>query len=202
MFGVAFSMTPSKCHVIVGRKMGPKDHRTLPAVQTGRKYPLLHQLQPQTPSPAPHPCASKTHASHHASMAAPGGTSLSNLLASMEPLLQPGNFVFATVPPSDTTFLSRIQTHAFEMLFRESEGWTLIASKTTAEALGLEAIFPCRKVTLGVHSSLDAVGFMAAITTRLAKISIGVNPVSGFYHDHLYVFERRRNNEGLPADHA
>ena len=135
-------------------------------------------------------------------MAAPGGTSLRNLLASMEPLLQPGNFVFATVPPSDTTFLSRIQAHSFEMLFRESEGWTLIASKTTAEALGLEAIFPCRKVTLGVHSSLDAVGFMAAITTRLAKISIGVNPVSGFYHDHLYVFERRRNNEGLPADHA
>jgi hypothetical protein len=36
-----------------------------------------------------------------------------------------------------------------------------------------------------VHSSLDAVGFMAAVTTRLAKINIGVNPVSGFYHDHL-----------------
>jgi hypothetical protein len=61
----------------------------------------------------------------------------------------------------------------------------------------LEGIFPCKKVTLGVHSSLDAVGFMAAITTRLAKISIGVNPVSGFYHDHLYVSERRRNNEAL-----
>jgi hypothetical protein len=130
-------------------------------------------------------------------MAAPGGTSLSNLLASMEPLLQPGNFVFATVPPSDTTFLSRLQAHSFEMLFRESEGWTLIANQTTVEAFGLEGIFPCKKVTLGVHSSLDAVGFMAAITTRLAKISIGVNPVSGFYHDHLYVSERRRNNEAL-----
>jgi hypothetical protein len=61
------------------------------------------------------------------------------------------------------------------------------------EALELEAIFPCRKVTLGVHSSLDAVGFMAAVTTRLAKIDIGVNPVSGFYHDHLYVFSKDRN---------
>jgi len=129
-------------------------------------------------------------------MAAPGGTSLSNLLASMEPILQPGNFVFVTVPPSDTTFLSRIQTHAFEMLFRESEGWTLIANKSTVDALGLEAIFPCRKVTLGVHSSLDAVGFMAAVTTRLAKINIGVNPVSGFYHDHLYVSEKDISDQG------
>jgi hypothetical protein len=126
-------------------------------------------------------------------MVAPGGTSLSNLLASMEPLLQPGHFVFATVPPSDTNFLSRLQAHSFEMVFCESEGWTLIADRSTVEALGLEAIFPCRKVTLGVHSSLDAVGFMAAVTTRLAKIDIGVNPVSGFYHDHLYVFSKDRN---------
>ena len=139
------------------------------------------------PNAAPALCSSASKRTRRttASMAAPGGTSLSHLLASMEPILQPGSFVFATVPPSDTTFLSRIQAHTFEMLFRESEGWTLIANKSTADALGLEAIFPCRKVTLGVHSSLDAVGFMAAVTTRLAKINIGVNPVSGFYHDHL-----------------
>jgi hypothetical protein len=115
----------------------------------------------------------------------------------MEPLLQPGNFVFATVPLSDTTFLSRLlQSHSFEMLFRESEGWTLIAEQASADALGLESIFPCRKVTLGVHSSLDAVGFLAAITTRLAESGLGINPVSGFYHDHLYVtlreLDRRR----------
>jgi hypothetical protein len=121
-------------------------------------------------------------------MRAPGGTSLKHLLGSMEPILQPGNFVFATVSPSDTTFPNRLlQAHPFEMLFRESEGWTLIAEQATADALGLESIFPCRKVTLGVHSSLDAVGFLAAITTRLAESGLGINPVSGFYHDHLYV---------------
>jgi hypothetical protein len=121
-------------------------------------------------------------------MPAPGGTSLKHLLGSMEPILQPGNFVFATVSPSDTTFPNRLlQAHPFEMLFRESEGWTLIAEQATADALGLESIFPCRKVTLGVHSSLDAVGFLAAIITRLAESGLGINPVSGFYHDHLYV---------------
>ncbi|TIM21889.1 MAG: ACT domain-containing protein, partial [Mesorhizobium sp.] len=41
--------------------------------------------------------------------------------------------------------------------------------------------------TLNIHSSLEAVGFLAAITTRLAAAEIGVNPVSAFYHDHLFV---------------
>jgi len=31
------------------------------------------------------------------------------------------------------------------------------------------------------------VGFMAAVTTRLATAGLGINPVSGFYHDHLFV---------------
>ena len=47
-------------------------------------------------------------------------------------------------------------------------------------------------ITLNIHSALDAVGFIAAVTTELARHNIGVNPVSGFYHDHLFV----------PADRA
>ncbi|RVA88555.1 ACT domain-containing protein, partial [Mesorhizobium sp. M7A.F.Ca.CA.004.02.1.1] len=54
------------------------------------------------------------------------------------------------------------------------------------------ASFRCRMVTLNIHSSLEAVGFLAAITTRLAAAGMGVNPVSAFYHDHLFV----------PADRA
>lgn len=116
---------------------------------------------------------------------APGATALNTLIASMEPILQPGSYVFATVPPSDPSFQDRLKSLPFEMLFREREGWTVITEQSTVDALGLEAIFPCRKVTLGVHSSLDAVGFMAAVTTRLAESGLGINPVSGFYHDHL-----------------
>jgi len=43
-------------------------------------------------------------------------------------------------------------------------------------------------VTLDVHSSLDAVGFLAVVATRLReRCRVGVNPVSGFFHDHLFV---------------
>jgi len=120
---------------------------------------------------------------------APGILSLTSLLATMTPILHPNTYLFATTAsPSDTIFQHRLlkSQHPFEMLFRESEGWTLIAEQSTIDAIGgLESAFPCRKVTLGVQSSLDAVGFMAAVTKRLATAGLGINPVSGFYHDHL-----------------
>ncbi|EXJ78160.1 hypothetical protein A1O3_09321 [Capronia epimyces CBS 606.96] len=47
--------------------------------------------------------------------------------------------------------------------------------------------YPCRMITCDVHSSLAAVGFMATLATRLARRGISVNPVSGFFHDHLFV---------------
>lgn len=51
----------------------------------------------------------------------------------------------------------------------------------------MDYFFPCRMITLNVTSSLEAVGFMAVIATELSKRGMGVNPVSGFYHDHLFV---------------
>ena len=66
-------------------------------------------------------------------------------------------------------------------------GWG--TSNGTPESLnsGLGGVFPCRLITLEVHSALDAVGFLAAVTARLAAEGIGVNPVAGFHHDHLFV---------------
>lgn len=112
-----------------------------------------------------------------------GETDLKTLLASMTPELLDGIYVFATLAPGV------LQAKGLDpvMVFREREGTTLIVTEDAAGAAGLAASFRCRMITLNIHSSLDAVGFLAAITTRLAAAGMGVNPVSAFYHDHLFV---------------
>jgi hypothetical protein len=113
----------------------------------------------------------------------PGEKSLAKLLATLTTTLHPVTYVFATVK-DESTLPPLSETQLF---FRESEGITVITSLDYAKATGLEYFFPCKMITLNVTSSLEAVGFMAVIATRLATREMGVNPVSGFYHDHLFV---------------
>ncbi|MFD1982109.1 ACT domain-containing protein [Mesorhizobium newzealandense] len=117
-----------------------------------------------------------------------GETDLKTLLASMTPELLAGTYVFVTLASG----LPQPEGLEAVMVFREREGVTLIVTEEAAREAGLTASFRCRMVTLNIHSSLEAVGFLAAITTRLAAAGMGVNPVSAFYHDHLFV----------PADRA
>ncbi|MER9579280.1 ACT domain-containing protein [Mesorhizobium sp. M0189] len=117
-----------------------------------------------------------------------GETDLKKLLAAMTPELLAGVHAFTTLPP-DAAVPDQLDP---VMLFREHEGMTLIVLEDQAKTAGLKTVFRCRMLTLNVHSSLEAVGFLAAITARLATAGIGVNPVSAFYHDHLFV----------PADRA
>ena len=116
-----------------------------------------------------------------------GETDLDRLLASMNPELRPGVYVFATLDP-DTAHPAGISP---VMIFREAEGTTLIVERAASQAAGLEGVFPSRMITLRIHSSLEAVGFLARITARLAEAGISVNPVSAFFHDHLFVPEDR-----------
>ena len=116
-------------------------------------------------------------------MPAPGELSLVKLLATLNPILSPTTFVFATFRPNT----SIPSTLPVQMLFRESEGTTLITTKAAADAEEIEYAFPSRMITLDVHSSLEAVGFIAVIANRLKELGMGVNPVSGYFHDHLFV---------------
>ena len=122
-----------------------------------------------------------------------GEKDLSRLLATMSAELRDGVFVFAT-----TTDPRIVETAAALMVFQELEGTTLILEKGEAERLGLDFEFPCRMITLNVHSSLDAVGFMAQIAAHLTKIGMGSNPVAGYYHDHVFV-PKDRATEALEA---
>lgn len=120
-----------------------------------------------------------------------GEDDLSKLIKTMSPSLDGGTYVFCHIPADSASgqqLAAKFLTEKVaQMAFWENEGWSLILPEGAAMGESLQPVFKCKKVTLNVHSSLDAVGFLAAITTRLAKLKIGVNPVSGYYHDHLFV---------------
>ncbi|MCB1651051.1 MAG: ACT domain-containing protein [Alphaproteobacteria bacterium] len=114
-----------------------------------------------------------------------GETKLEALLTSMEPVLQDGVYVFHS---SDMAFEDAARLDPV-LIFREAEGTALILRRETAERAGLGFTYPARMITLNVHSSLEAVGFLAAITRALAAAGVSVNPVSAHFHDHLFVPE-------------
>jgi hypothetical protein len=115
--------------------------------------------------------------------AAPGETNLTTLLSTLKLRLSTEIFVFITLPGSKLPPSSL----DIQMSFQEAEGTTIITTLESANSNGIDYTFPCKMITLNVHSSLEAVGFMAAISARLAEKGIGVNPVSGYYHDHCFV---------------
>lgn len=117
-------------------------------------------------------------------MSSPSGEeNLNTLLASLQPQLHPAVFVFCTLEstqpfPDDVNPVCQ---------FQEAEGLTLILEKTQADRCELPYLYPCRMITLRVHSSLEAVGLLAVVTQALATEDISVNAVSAYYHDHLFV---------------
>jgi hypothetical protein len=128
---------------------------------------------------------------------------LTTLLQDMKPEIQDGVFVFCTVP-EDKEIPAAIRP---VLIFREREGTTLVMRRGEAESLGLPYQFASRLITLTVHSSLDAVGFLAAITARFADAGISMNAVSAFHHDHLFVPEDRADEalgllQGMSGRHA
>jgi hypothetical protein len=117
----------------------------------------------------------------------PGEDNLATLLRNMNPEMQDGIFVFCSIPDDDEI----LATLKPLLIFREREATSVIVLREDAERAALSHQFPARQITLTVHSSLKATGFLAAITGRLALAGISVNAVSAFYHDHLFVPEHR-----------
>ena len=113
-----------------------------------------------------------------------GETNLSRLLASLSPRLNPGRFVFCSVPQPTV-----VQVAAALGIVREAEGTTLILAREEAERLGLAYDYLAAWITLEVHSSLAAVGLTAAFAKALAGEGISCNVIAGFHHDHLFVAE-------------
>ena len=116
-----------------------------------------------------------------------GEKNLCVLLASMTPELGDEEYVFCT------TGLPREEAAALKpwSMTKEKEGFSLILEKAVADGKGISYEGIYRRITLNVHSSLDAVGLTAAISTKLADSGISANVVAAFYHDHIFIQKER-----------
>ena len=113
-----------------------------------------------------------------------GETDLGKLLFELDPILLDGVYVFCTVTDPISESLSRLKPLAS---FCEEEGLSLLISQEQAHAEGLDYQGVFKGITLSVHSSLDAVGLTAAVSSRLADSGIPANVIAARYHDHVFV---------------
>jgi len=107
---------------------------------------------------------------------------LTNLLACMQPELNPGRYAFVTLPEGFSLDFSLIVAS-----IREAEGISVIVPEQIARGLELPIAFTAAWITLSVHSDLAAVGLTAAFSRALAEAGISCNVVAGVHHDHLFV---------------
>ncbi|MEW5740241.1 MAG: ACT domain-containing protein [Myxococcota bacterium] len=108
---------------------------------------------------------------------------LQQLLRTMQPSLLEGVYAFVTVANGKPTppGLSPLMT------YREPEGLTLLLDEKDLAKSGLPHAFFCRGISLNVNSSLYAVGFLAAVSERLARAAMSINIVSAFHRDYIFV---------------
>ena len=111
-----------------------------------------------------------------------GESDLLTLIAKMSPSLDDQIWAFVSVGEVSSEYVAE---HALAT-FRETEGTTLIVPWERAEEFDV-CSEPMARITLSIHSSLEAVGLTAAVSQALASEAISANVVAGFYHDHIFV---------------
>ncbi|MBN2426289.1 MAG: ACT domain-containing protein [Calditrichaceae bacterium] len=109
-----------------------------------------------------------------------GETDLKRLLENMNPVMDSAEYVFCTQYSINENFSPL-------GLFKEAEGWTMILDRSQADRAGIPYDVVFNKITLNIHSSLEAIGFTSAIAAELTKHGIPANIVAAFYHDHLFI---------------
>jgi hypothetical protein len=108
---------------------------------------------------------------------------LDQLLAALEPRLEACEYAFCCLPDG-ADIPSGVEPFA---AVREAEGLTLVIPVERARSFEWPYQGPFRLISLRVHSSLEAVGLTAAVSSALAAEGISANVVAGFHHDHILV---------------
>jgi hypothetical protein len=119
-----------------------------------------------------------------------GETDLDRLLRTMEPILSPEAYGYGQVA-AWADLPARLAPFA---LIAEDEGLTVIAPADDLDAAGIAHDGSWARISLTVHSSLEAVGLTAAVAAALTDRGISANVVAGLMHDHVFVqWDRRRD---------
>lgn len=141
---------------------------------------------PATDGQPPDPLAASLAEAAQA-LSSRGTSDLGTLLSTMDPVLQDEEFVYVTVPEDRDEWPDALRDASPRGTFEEEEGTSWIVSRGVADSAEMtyDAVF--RGITLSVHSSLTAVGFLSVLTYALSEHGIAVNVVSATYHDHLFV---------------
>ena len=109
-------------------------------------------------------------------------TDLTILLCSLQPVLHPDVYVFASL--ANGTEMPGVPLVA---TFREAKGTTVIVEESAARQVNLPLLFRAAWTTLTVPSDLNAVGLTAAVAAALRDANIPCNVVAAAFHDHLFV---------------
>lgn len=114
------------------------------------------------------------------------------LLSTMNPELGDEEYIFHTTDMS----LEKAATLKPWAIITEKEGFSLILEKKVAERNRIAFTGVYKRITLNVHSSLDAYGLTAAVSTKLANSGISANVVAAYYHDHVFI-QRGKAEEAM-----
>jgi hypothetical protein len=112
-----------------------------------------------------------------------GEKDLAALLCGMAPVLEKDAYGFAVVP----ALADVPRSLRFFALMNETEGTTIVALTSDLSEAGLPPGPGFARITLTIHSSLEAVGLTAALSTALANAGISANVVAAYHHDHIFV---------------
>lgn len=117
-----------------------------------------------------------------------GETDLDKMLKTLEPVLDPRRFCFVSIPGMPIAKAVEFDPVA---LFLEREGLSIVAEDTMLADHIAGDTPRFRMISLTLHSSLEAVGLTAALSTALAEAGISANVIAGTLHDHVFVPEAR-----------
>lgn len=112
---------------------------------------------------------------------------LADLLRSMAPELHAEPYGFGVMQGGDWV------PGAFAIM-AEAEGMTVVATEAVLRAAGIAHQPGWARISLKVHSDLEAVGLTAAVAAALTAQGISANVIAGYHHDHFFVQWARRQD--------